>query len=450
MTDLYERVKWHHGMTRRDEDLYFSRFFRDAEEHKRKEDIKIGIAENDTLRQVFGAVTKLVTGKDNKIKTEPMPWLPEYDNLILSFWTPKELKAFASSGFTKEQLVRHTKNYLVENAWEMDHWKSKTKEEYQEEIRHDPAYHLVEIVYFKDSKRGIPLEEWGYTDLIEAKKQKINREELLGIKAARPTDATEQAVLNEFKQEKTAPVQGYTVDGMLLDSVSGRRALNVLGRNDYAVDFAPMTFVDSMLFPKERKLTLNQNFSGEVNALSVIKASCRIKHRRDGAEPTPQMNMDTYIAANAVCQADILASQLVYAEEMRNKNPEILRAFKAEGNKDLCEKFEETLTKTKNLDTARSAVVDSYLEKTLPMTESKRLEIIQNWKKTMGAHTESRSSKELFGKTCKDFDGKSYYNGGKATDEPLKVRATNGKDALLKTDGSYKAFMAVLKSKGGR
>ena len=433
-------------MTRREEELYFADFFKNAEERAKQENIRIGIAENSTGRILKNAFIGLVTGKTPKReKPRAEPWLPEYDNLILSFWTPKEIKKFVSNGFTKEQLVQHTKNYLLDNAWEMDHWKDKPKKEYQEEVRRNPAYYFLEIVHFKDSKRGIPLEEWGYPDL---KNQKIDREELLGIKAAhRPADALEQAVQNEFKKEKSAPVQGYTVDGMLLDSVSGKQALNVLGQNDYAVDFASLTFNDSALLPQERKLLLNQNFSIESNALSVIKASCRIKQHQNGAEPTPQMDMETYIAADIVCKADILASQLVYAEEMRQKNPKLLAEFKAEGHTDLCDKFEESFAKTNDLNSARSAVVDSYLEKEMPLKEAKRLDYIRNRKTPIGLRKESHTSKELLGKICMGFDGKPYYSGSKATNNKFDIGGPQKNDSVMNST-SYNAFLSVLKAKG--
>ena len=232
---------------------------------------------------------------------------------------------------------------------------------------------------------------------------------------------------------------------MLLDSVIGKQALNILGQNDYAVDFAPMSSSDSVLVPHERRLTLNQNFSSEINALSVIKAACRIKQRQDGAEPTPQMDMDTYIASNVVCKADILTSQMIYAEEMRNKNPKILDAFKADGNKDLCDKFEASFAETNNLNTARSVAVDGYLDKTMPLTEAKRMNILQNWTGLTGPVVKSFSSKELLGNTCVGFDGKGYYNGKKATNEKFNVRGTPNNTSM--SDGSYRSFLSILKAK---
>ena len=442
MTELYERVKWHPGMTREQEELYFSEFFKNAEEHHKKERIKNNGFEENTLKVAFGAVSLLVTGIDRKKKTTPVPWLPEYDNLILSFWTPKELKNFVAEGFNKEQLVQHTKKYLIENAWSMDHWKNKSKEEYTDEIRKDPAYHLLEIVHFKDSKRGIPLEEWGYSDL---KSNKIDREELMGIKAARPSDEMEQSVKREFEKKDGVPVQGYTVDVMLYNSVMGKQCLNILGWSDYAVDFAPLGLNDSALVPAERKLTLNQNFSEEANALSVIKGACRLKHKKHGAEPTSQMDLDSYMAAHVACNADILSSQLVYAQEMRHKNPKILETFKENGNEGLCDKFEESFAKSKDLNKARSAAIDHYLEKMLPLSNARRANMVRNWSHGPGSHDKPLTSKEVLGNACKGFDGQTYYNGKNATNEKLKVRNTLSPQSQNR---DYSAFLSVLKARG--
>ena len=442
MTELYERVKWHPGMSRYHEELWFSEFFKNAEERKRKERIARN-AEDGTLKVAFGKVSLLVTGIDRKNKSSPEPWLPEYDNLILSFWTPKELKDFVAEGFNKEQLVRHTKKYLIENAWKMDHWKRLSKEEYTEEVRRDPAYHLLEIVHFKDSKRGIPLTEWGYSDLND---KKINREELLGIKAPRPSDEMEQSVKREFEKKNGIPVQGYTVDVMLYDSVMGKQSLNILGWSDYAVDFAPLGLDDSALVPAERRLTLNQNFSNESNALSVVKVACRLKHKKHGAEPTSQMDLDTYMAAHVACNADILSSQLVYAQEMRHKNPKILETFRENGNEKMCDKFEESFAKSKDLNKARSEAIDHYLEKTLPLTEARRANMVRNWSYGVGSRDKSLTAKEVLGNACKGFDGKTYYNGKNATNDKLDVRKRLTLPESQNRD--YTAFLSVLKARG--
>ncbi|MBR4126896.1 MAG: hypothetical protein IKR09_04930 [Alphaproteobacteria bacterium] len=440
---------WHSGMTRKEEEIYFSEFFKRVGERERVENIRIGIAENSTGRVLKNAFIGLVTGKTpEREKPRAEPWLPEYDDVMLSFWTPKETKAFREKGFTKSQLVKHTKNYIADNAWKMEHWKTQTKEEYMKEFNRNPTLYSMEIVHFKDSKRGIPLTEWGYPDL---KNTKINREELLGITPSRlkADNELEQAVRNGFKKEAATSAQKHTVDGMLLDSVIGKQALNVLGQNGYSVDFAPLRACDSAVNPTEKKLTLNSILSDEANALSVISVACRMKQQKNNATPAPQMDMDTYLASTVVCKADVLASQLVFAEEMRQKNPKILSAFKMQGNADLCDKFEASFAESDSLNSARSAAIDGYLEKSMPMKEANRLKLLQDWKAANCNRTESLSSKEMLEKTCKGFDGASYYNGSKAAKDKFNVRSDN-KVTDISPVGSYNAFIATLKASKGR
>lgn len=445
---------WHSGMTRKEEEIYFSEFFKRVGERERQENIRIGIAENSTGRVLKNAFLGLVTGKTpEREKPKAEVWLPEYDDVMLSFWTPKEMKAFREQGFSKAQLVKHTKNYIAENAWKMEHWKTQTKEEYMKEFNRNPTLYSMEIVHFKDSKRGIPLTEWGYPDVQE---KKINRDKLIEenkmMTAPSVSNELEQAVKNSFKRQEKATAREYTVETMLLDSVIGKQALNVLGQSNYSVDFAPWVVGESKLDPIARKLTLNSNHSDEANALAVVGAACQMKQQKTGATPSPRMNMDTYIAATVVSKADVLASQLVFAEEMQQKNPKVLETFKADGNKDLCTKFEDSFLALNNLNSARSAAIDGYLDKTMPMSEAKRLKALQAWYGASCPKTEALTSKELLGKVCKGFDGKPYYNGEKATDAKFDVRGESKNAPIQESakDKSYNSFLSILKNAKSR
>lgn len=161
-----ENIIWRQGMTRAEEEIYFSDFFKLAEMREQVEKKKINHEQNSTANYLKNLVVEAVTGKEPaRPKPKGEPWLPEYDDVVTSFWTPKELKNLKSKGLNDEQVANYTKRYIRDNAWDMEHWKTTNKEEYMKEFDRNPTLYTMEIVHFKDSKRGIPLSEWGYPDV---------------------------------------------------------------------------------------------------------------------------------------------------------------------------------------------------------------------------------------------------------------------------------------------
>ena len=209
---------------------------------------------------------------------------------------------------------------------------------------------------------------------------------------------------------KSSPVNA--VRKTLEESKTGENALNLLKENGYSIELQSFEKRPCAVNVKTKRVLLDQDVSPEEGALFVVEAARTAKHEKDGLN-TPE----TW----KICQADILTEQLVFAEEMRQNNPKIIKIFNNEGyGRDLLSKsYEETMAKTNDTNAARSAAVDCF------------------WH---GGEPEKFSA-EAVGKICTDADGKCYYVGSK-TDNALSATKTN-------TNPAFNAALA-MKAKQGR
>lgn len=201
-----ENIVWRPGMKKSEEDLYFADFFSLAERREQVEKKKIDREQSSTANQLKNLLVEAVTGKEPK-RPQPKgePWLPEYDDVVVSFWTPKELKDLKAKGLNDEQLAGYTKRYIRDNAWNMEKWKTGSKEEYMKQFDRNPTLYTMEIVHLKDSKRGIPLSEWGYPDVkseFKAAEKSLAKE--------KPVANKEEPVVNKEVPAAKAEKPAYT------------------------------------------------------------------------------------------------------------------------------------------------------------------------------------------------------------------------------------------------
>lgn len=337
-------LNWRPGMPRKEEKEFFSDFL-------------------ETLRNNYNVrhQPRLFNFKWRK-DPEPEPWLPVYDDMVLSYLTPKEIKKYEDAGETKKNMIDRAKNMIFEQAWnnhkpyedfQNDSDFLEKKEAFRKNFEKDPVYHTLSIVAHKESFRseysGKP-EAWEYPD-----------------------------VLAEMA-EKKRNIHLMPVQYMMSDSAIGRRSWEILKNNKYFIDFDRTGDTVCSIDTEKKRITLNASASKEACALSLVRSARLLM-------PDEYSNTSS-VEATEARKADAVSAQLAFAEEMRVKNPKILAVFKANGNESLCDAFDKTLNETNDWDAARSAAVDSYLNKV--------------------AHDRKPSSK-IIARMCKNVYGLSYY-----------------------------------------
>ena len=360
-------IKWHSGMTRKEEKEFFSVFL-------------------ETLRSNynFRHRPRLFNFKWRK-EPEPEPWRPVYDDMVLSYLTPKEIKQYEEAGETKKDMVDRAKGMIFDQAWndrkryeEIQNEADllEKKEAFRKKFEKDPVYHTLSIVAYKEKLRseysGKP-EAWEYPDVLAQKAEEKRNEHLMPVKY------------------------------LMMSSPTGRRSWELLKLGNYSVDFDTLSDNAVCNIDQENKaVTLNLSASKEACALSLVR-SARLLQR------------DVYSADRSVeimktREADAVSAQLAFAEEMQRKSPRILETFKQDGNESLCGVYDRTFAKTKDSNAARSAVVDSCLSKTLP---------------------DRKPSPAVLAEMCRNEYGLSYYVPPKNDDSNNTVSAIRAKAKQL-------------------
>lgn len=224
---------------------------------------------------------------------------------------------------------------------------------------------------------------------------------------------------------------------MLDESNVGQQSLNVLDKDGYLIDFDNKTDVASRVDPENKRIFLNPSLSKETNALSLVHAARTVWQIENAARPNVNMTVNTYLAAAEVCKADALATQMLFATQMQAKDPKIYAEFKKNGNYELCAQFEQS--GKANLD--RPALIDRYLAETkspmkikctmqaLNEINSKMAGVYKD-KNAAGLFSQDKTFKEIINAACKDYDGKTYYQGENAVDAPARVTIPDAKAAI--------------------
>ena len=235
--------------------------------------------------------------------------------------------------------------------------------------------------------------------------------------------------------EKSGAVYVNRLKAMLSESNIGKQSVDFLNKSGYLIDFEKQECSDfeksscaSRVDPESKRIFLAPYLSKETNALSLIHAARTIFQMENNAHPSVDMTVSSYLAAAKACKADAMVTQMLYAVEMRDKDPKIYKEFRANGNQEMCALYEQSGKKT--LD--RPAMIDHYLTDMKSSANIKhsqqaccelncRMAALQ--KSTDGAKffTQDKTAKEIMNAACKDYDNKTYYEGKHAVDEPARV-----------------------------
>ena len=215
---------------------------------------------------------------------------------------------------------------------------------------------------------------------------------------------------------------------MLSESDIGKQSVDFLNKSGYLIDFDEKADAASRIDPESKRIFLAPYLSKETNALSLVHAACTIFQTENNAHPTVDMTVSSYLGTAQVCKADAMVTQMLYAVEMRDKDPKIYKEFKANGNQEMCALYEQSGKETFD----RQAMIDHYLsDMKSPANIKHSQQACRELNCKMAAlkkspigeklFTRDKTAKEIMNAACKDYDGKTYYKGKRAVDEPARV-----------------------------
>ncbi len=182
------------------------------------------------------------------------------------------------------------------------------------------------------------------------------------------------------------------VQTMMQGSDIGKQCVDYLEKTGCEVVFEPTAQNIAGFDEMHRKLIMNPAISEEGAALCIIQAACHRKQDRQNnwdmlAEESPLDKSFFKI----IRQADVTATQALFAYEMKEKNPKVMELFNANGYKDVSDKLEESMKESPDKDIARTKAVIQYYH--------------NNDRKTpwMPAHIIRES-------VCTNFNGRTYFD----------------------------------------
>lgn len=386
-----------------------------------------------TVENYFFALYSSALDRKHREDGEKESWKPEYDEMCLSFLTPKERKDMQAKGATTRDIIAKAKDEMVTAMWtsyktseskrlgdseaEMK-TRMNDREIYKKEVfDKDVVKNTFDALVFKEGLRN--LKERDYTD---------GRDDLLNPKEKKPSLA--RALIGRIKKvvnpsRDTEKPEVNRLKTMLQGCTTGKRSLAVLNERGYAINFDLLGFAASSINPEKKTITLNQLQSEESHALSLVNAACVLKQEKNGAGKSPE--------TMAIRKADALTTQMIFADEMILKNPKIMETFKANGNEALCDAYCRTFSKEHERQAAvgffaargylenlsRSAAVDCYLTAVLPS---------------------NKPSFEMINDVCRDFKGYHYYSDKNSMKDKID----------LYTEKSFNAVLAAKAKQAGR
>ena len=238
---------------------------------------------------------------------------------------------------------------------------------------------------------------------LEAELKKANSQ----LSEFKAREEERSAAEKQKEAEKQEPAN--IIRRMLVSSNIGIESLKALEKMRYSVEFDALGDIASSICPEDKKIVLNSAYSPESGALSVVHASRILKQEREGADKTPE--------TMAVRKADALLAQMLFADEMYQKNPKILETFIARGNGPMYDAYKNAQR------AAYSSCVNLYLDNVMP---------------------DKKPAPEKIASVCKDADGQSYYVDAKG--EPVRPSMS----VNVYNETTFNMAFATKAKQGGR
>ena len=312
----------------------------------------------DGMLDKIEAIEKKIFFKDKIV------WLPEYDDMMLTYLPPEEIKKYEAEGKNRKEILNIAEDKIAEASWNANKdvnmgsfWASRDKNR-QNEVFMGNLYAGVIPEVIGSAKKD--KEVYKKTYFAEHRVREVMRflhETGFERWTALQFDAQRQ-IEEERSARKCAPIRD-----LMNDSTFGEKALDDLKADDCTIKFEFLGKIACSVDPERKRVVLNSASTHEAASLSLVHAARIFQQDRISGPYFSDLSNEEY---QAVRKADALAAQAAFAEETSLKHPKILETFKKNGNGPLYNAFKSTLTETDDLNAARSAAVDCYLKAAFP------------------------------------------------------------------------------------
>lgn len=214
---------------------------------------------------------------------------------------------------------------------------------------------------------------------------------------------------------------------MLAESKTGRQTLEFLEKKGSKMVFEPMDYY-GYFSPDENLVALNPAMSDEDLAVTFVHEVRHAWQDSKMATTSPDMTPKSFLVSGFLIEADACASEVLYAHEMREKNPKIWEAHQKSCYAPMSTAFDKEFTKSGDVMKAREAALKTWYD--LPVRKSYAETYVDylsevsrevTWKTSEKAFFEKRETKKMVDTLCKDYDGNQFFTDAKVLETPAKL-----------------------------
>lgn len=236
-----------------------------------------------------------------------------------------------------------------------------------------------------------------------------------------------------FKGKKVdqSPERMERLKKMLSESKTGQQTLDFLKEKGSKLIFEKMNYY-GYFSPDNNLVALNPAMSDEDLAVTFVHEMRHAWQDSQMETTSPEMTPKSFLVSGFAIEADACAAEVMYAHEMREKNPKIWEAHQKSGYAPMSTAFEKTFKETGDAEKARAdalltwyelKVKNNYADTYVDYMSAVAKELKKQKEIEPQYFAEDRSTKLIVDTLCKDYDGKQFLTDDKAmeTSERLSI-----------------------------
>ena len=286
--------------------------------------------ERGLLQKIFGT----------RKTPEPEQWSEKHDEMALAFLTPQEKAQYRNEGYTREDILAYAKDLITDTA-------EKTRQ--TRSFNRDPVHGMMVILKDRASLRGMKEDDWSMTGITAGVLHK-------DAGNVRGPHIAKSARMNRVKK-------------MMRECKTGRDCLAFLNNKKCKVMLEP-TDKRFEVFPEKGKIVISPSVPDEETALLLVRGAVAVMNWRNYGEIDKALHEHhvyycssdgpyQYISTKEKYEAaNVMTQQARFAHEMKDKNPNIRKAF-CEYGADVYQAFDKGLETKKDV---YQAMTDAFLK----------------------------------------------------------------------------------------
>lgn len=234
-----------------------------------------------------------------------------------------------------------------------------------------------------------------------------------------------------FKKQKVdqSPERMERLKKMLSESKTGQQTLDFLEQKGSKIIFEKMNYY-GYFSPDNNLVALNPAMSDEDLAVTFVHEMRHAWQDSQMDTTSPEMTPKSFFVSGFAIEADACAAEVMYAHEMREKNPKIWAAHQKSGYAPMSTAFEKTFKETGDTEKARAdallkwydlKVKFSYADTYVDYMSQVAKELKKQKEMEPQYFAENRPTKLIVDTLCKDYDGKQFLKDDKVMETPEKL-----------------------------